>query len=95
MPTCFSKCEECVYLDILPMEHHINGIYFNDFKLNEALIDSTKLPYGITAFIIKLSKDYHKCSYCTRILCTIHRDRGLRYGENGSVKCDSCCWMDL
>jgi len=38
MPTCFSKCEECVYLDILPMEHPINGIYFNDFKLNEALI---------------------------------------------------------
>ena len=95
MPTPFCACEDCVFLDVVPIDHPINRIYYNDFQVHKLLIQSLKLPTDLAYRVVRMSKRYYKCSYCPKMLCTAHRDRGLQNGEYGTIKCSDCCWMDI
>ena len=90
MPNLFSKCQECLYHNCLSMEHGYNKKYKRDYDKME-LLKEYGLPTTVAIKIVELTYTYHKCDYCTDILCTLHKDMSLRYKEAWPyVQCDKC-----
>ena len=58
MPTEYSKCHECHYVDVFPITHKINIFYFRDYQKVLALTESTMIPIEIAAKIVSMSKEY-------------------------------------
>ena len=96
MPTEYSKCHECHYVDVFPITHKINIFYFRDYQKALALTESTMIPIEIAAKIVSMSKEYTSCDYCFRtLLCETHYNKAIGYGNFNMAKCDACCWFDI
>ena len=94
MPTIFSKCSECNYIDLFPIEHNLNKYYKLDVDKME-ILKKYGLPTEIAIKIVKYTYTYHNCDYCNySILCDTHKNRALVYG-GGLIKCDQCCWDEI
>ena len=93
MPTVFSKCCGCCYLESEALD--INNYYKWDYDRMEALKDCG-LPTEIAIKIVEMTKSYIECDYCDNILCYAHKDLSLRYGDSWPyVKCNECYWNDV
>jgi hypothetical protein len=95
MPTIFSKCEECLYHNYLPMEHTHNKSYKRDYDKME-LLKEYGLSTEIAIKIIEMTYSYHNCDYCTNSLCTKHKERGIWHGGSWPyIKCEQCCLNEI
>ena len=99
MPTIFSKCIDCNYIDTLPIDHKLNAKYNTHYKIMK-LLEEKGLPREIAIKIIKMNKKYGICSRCNERLCNSHYIRAAFWGKHyhgyGSL-CDSCscCWWEI
>lgn len=90
MPTVFSNCEDCVYLDNFPIKHIVNTSYKRDIQTMNLLM-LKKMPKEIAIKIVKMSKLYANCRTCGVKLCCNH----LRLNDMGSPMCSNCSWFDI
>lgn len=96
MPTEYSLCHECHYIDALPFTHHINSRYKLDHEKSLAIGFATHFPRNVCIKIVRLSHDYTLCDYCNRtLLCEYHHARATGNGAFNMAKCDACHWFDL
>lgn len=102
MPTIFSDCDECHYLNWLDLDHKYNKKFKEDLEKNKILIN-LGLPNEISEKIIKLSNNLEICDYCINNhtkMCLDHCKRAIEnsihYRKNGDKKmCDRCCWWEI
>lgn len=106
MPTEFSKCKECFHLKSESLnndvnkynkweDNDVNKYYKWHYDKMEALKDCG-FPTEIAIKIVEMTNTYTECDYCDKILCTVHKDQGLRYGNSWPyIKCNACCWNDI
>ena len=90
MPTVFSNCEDCVYLDYIPLEHIANTSYKKNLLIMNLLLHKG-LPKEIGIKIIKMSKIYTECRACSQLLCNDH----LKFNDMGSPICSNCSWFEI
>ena len=86
MPTVFSDCFDCDYLNWMPLDHIVNTSYKKDIDIMYLLVKQG-LPKEIAIKIIKI---YTKCS-CKEKLCINH----LRRNGMGSPICNNCSWFKI
>ena len=94
MPTIFSICDECNYLDCLPINHNLNKIYYNQLQIVK-ILNYLKLATEIAIKIIKYNDEIRFCTGCkgSTKLCNIHFEKALINGSwyNGyGALCDNC-----
>lgn len=96
MPTIFSNCKECCFIEVLGLDNNINNLYLDDLK--KCQIINKKLPNELAIKIIKMSKSYNHCGRCNIKLCNNHFNRAIKWGEyyntNGAL-CNQCCWWEI
>ena len=90
MPTVFSECFDCGYLNWMPLDNIVNTSYKKDIDIMYLLVEKG-LPKEIAIKIIEMSKIYTKCSHCQEKLCINH----LRRNDMGSPFCGNCSWFDI
>lgn len=94
MPTEFSNCHECFHLERSDLNSYFNKPYKHDYDKMMALKECG-FPTEIAIKIVQMTYSYYECDFCDTILCTVHRDRGVRNGQSWPyIKCDTCCWND-
>ena len=98
MPTQFTECDECNYLDFLGIDHEFNKRHKGDLERQQILMEKG-LPKEIAEYIIKLSKAYGQCSDCNIKLCSdVHYIRAANWGRhyrNSGTLCNQCCWFEV
>ena len=104
MPTKFTLCTECNYLDWFNLDHEWNKYYKIDLEKYNALLESG-FPELVAINIVKKINHVKPCAYChhqdkTNYLCERHYkravDNGKHYrGINNKPMCDSCCWWEV
>lgn len=93
MPTEFSKCCECFYLESDTLDSY--NYYKWDYDRMEAL-KHCGFPTEIAIKIVEMTKTYTECDYCANILCYRHRDLSLHFGNNCPyIQCRECYWNDV
>ena len=91
MPTIFTDCNECNYIECIGLNHKFN----NDYRLNlekQSILISLGIPKEICQKIIKLSYNLTNCSYCDNKLCEKHKILAKTYSGNGwqTIMCNNC-----
>jgi len=100
MPTLFTDCSECSYLDFFGIDHPHNEYYRKDLEKQTILIQMG-LPKEICQIIIKMSNDILECNFCIdhKIkLCKAHQIRAKKFGKQYKgygMMCDSCVWNEI
>ena len=102
MPTIFTECDQCSYLDFFKIDHPHNKHYKEDLEKQDILIQMG-LPKEIGQIIIKMSNniDILECDFCIghkMKLCRHHQVSARRFGEKYrgyGMMCDSCCWFEI
>ena len=99
MPTCFSKCKECSFIECLGLDHVHNKNYKNNLETLQ-IFKNLGLPTELGIIIIKKTYEYTNCNCCGIILCQNHYLRALKYGRHyrhleSYAMCDQCCWNEI
>ena len=105
MPTEFTDCDECNYLDWLDINHKFNVRHKKDLEVNDTLLKQG-FPDNVCQKIIKESHTLITCEQCIinfkynkpNKLCKYHYERAKKNGINYNKKsamCDRCCWHEV
>lgn len=93
MTSFFSNCYDC------NNDNNINIIKkYNEYLHIQFILMSLNIPKEISQKIIKLSNNYNNCSYCNKILCFEHTERGkvfAKLNRTNGIMCDICCWHGI
>ena len=100
MPTQFSNCDECNYLDWLSIDNDLNKLYKKHLIIYNILLDYG-FPEIVGLNILKKMNSVklcHNCKINKKKLCNFHYIRALKngkhytYKDNWSMCCDCCYW---
>lgn len=100
MPTIFTNCDQCYYLDYFTLDHPHNKLYKRDLEKQYFLM-SMGIPKEVSQFIIRMSNDTQECSFCVgnkMKLCYQHRIHAEKCGKEYrgyGLMCPSCCWFEI
>jgi len=100
MPTIFTNCDQCYYLDYFTLDHPHNKLYKRDLEKQNILM-SVGIPKEVAQIIIKISNDTQECSFCVgkkMKLCYEHRILSKKYGKEyrgHGLMCSTCCWFEI
>ena len=111
MPTEFTDCNECSYLEGLGLDHELNKDHKTDCEKLEQLL-KTGLSRDQCIEKIKNLNIMKQCNYCHETiryrnnekvvirnkLCETHYVRACKFGtqyRGSGAMCDSCCWHEI
>lgn len=100
MPTIFTNCDQCYYLDYFTLDHPHNKLYKLDLE-KQYILMSVGIPKEVAQIIIKISNDTQECNFCVgnkMKLCYEHRIPAKKYGKEyrgHGLMCSNCCWFEI